>query len=313
MTYRGGYAMFHEAVAILAARGVFDPTEVTDYDIKTGKSTALVIGADDSFIQMFPKYGLFKGCLAERIEGKGIGNFFTVSYDADRGQFIERMQFETSRELPDKLIVTLSLKDFTYEYFSEGKSEFAVFKGKRTGKFRRPDKQELDERAAERREEQKLRREEEACNDYSHSGGEPSADRGECTTGGDSGRTIQHTSSSEKHVIDVPDNTHERSEGHTPVDTRRVISGFRRCGSVRYRDDRDTSIREQGLPDGESRTLSQGECDKSRHEGHDKKPDRRILKGFSKPNLSAEHTTCSTQPVLRRKRIRILSGFRKRR
>ena len=281
MTYRGGYAMFHEAVAILAARGVFDPTEVTDYNRDSpGYKAVRQIGEDDSFIQMFPKFGRFQGCKAERHKEDGIGNFFTVSYDADRGQFLERMQFESSRDLPDTFIVNLVMKDFTYEYSPEvsSKSEFTLARQVREGKFRRPDRKAADDEKQRRRDEAQFAKRA-GDRDLSELAG------GECPSGGDSGRTVQHPETCEKQAGEVQNNADGKSGGDTPLDTRRVISGFRRCGVVRHGDDRDAGVRKQRLPDGKFRPVSQGRSDKPRCEKLDERSDRKLLKGFSRPNI----------------------------
>ena len=74
--YRGGYAPFHEAVAELAARGVFDPGEVTDY-VSNGTSTRF---KNDEMQRPFED-GVFQGVSFQR---KGLAQVI-ISFDMEDG------------------------------------------------------------------------------------------------------------------------------------------------------------------------------------------------------------------------------------
>ena len=261
MTYRGGYKMFHKAVEELAARGIFDPTEVTDYDKSTGKSKCLEVGADDSFISLFPTHGRFKGCQADRLEGSGLGNFYTVSYSADNGQYIEKIQFETSRELPETFIVALDMKDCTYEFYTEGdkKASFQL-KLKRSGKFRRPDRADELAAAEERREARKAR------------------DPGEHTSNRDCGRTVLNPTPQDIEPTELPDNPNPEYGRDAPVDGDCGASGRGRPCDVRLGNKWNTGFRKLQVSDGEPGDVSRREGDMPRPQ----RPKFRVSVKFSK-------------------------------
>lgn len=224
--YRGGYAFFYEAVKELAARGAFDASEVTDSDLVLPSTGAAV----DEFINLYPKRGVFKGCIATKLEGQ----IYSVYHESDRGQFVEKFYF-TNLELPEQFVVALDMELFTYE-----KSHTAsLFAPKEKGRFRRPDLRDQEERREAKRE---LARERRDNNNL---------DR----------REIQHPKAKVFKPFRVSVNLDKKPRGRAELPKVCEAGGLGGLGNIRHRDDWDSNLRQQGFQDSDDRLRSRDESD----------------------------------------------------
>lgn len=265
--FRGGYKPFYDAVKELAARGVFDASEVSDLGSEfESKDT-------DEFTALFPRNGVYRGCRTARIKDK----LYSVHYESDIGQFLEKLELTSSSlKLPAGALITLNMKDFTYEsYADEGTIQKLRFKGK----FRRPEvteklysekadsgdhrtkarKVHCDEADSSAEGEDLQASDNPACESCSGERDQDNLDR----------RQVQSTETQEFKPRHMPSNFNREPKGSAGLPKASDTDGRGRLGDIRYRDDWHSNIRKQRFQSGKSGGKSRLFGPKSRHEGDD--------------------------------------------